>query len=46
MMSAHADMKTMDSSCFAEDYIAKPFDINVLIAKIQHHIQSHAARES
>jgi len=39
MMSAHADMKAMANSCPAEDYIPKPFDINVLIAKIQHHIQ-------
>ena len=37
MMSAHADQ--LHSECGAEDFIAKPFDIENLVARIERHMQ-------
>lgn len=34
MMSAHADLQQMNSSCRAEEFVKKPFDIFAILEKI------------
>lgn len=34
MMSAHAKAEQITNACFADAFIAKPFDINVLLSKV------------
>lgn len=38
MMSAHADLPQMTRACIAEEYVTKPFDIDVLLRKIKRQV--------
>jgi DNA-binding response OmpR family regulator len=38
IMSAHAEISDMKKKCEAEEFIAKPFDIQNFIDKVQKHI--------
>ena len=40
MMSAHSTIDEVQSTCMAEGFIEKPFDIYGLLEKISHTIQS------
>ena len=38
MISAHTNLKEIQKFCKADDFIAKPFDANELVRKINHFI--------
>ncbi|RZL19350.1 MAG: response regulator [Pedobacter sp.] len=40
MMSAGNQLSKIKSNCDAEDYINKPFDLNDLVYRIEHHLAS------
>lgn len=40
MFSAHSNQKLIFEKCKADDFIAKPFDINNLVAKIETQIKN------
>jgi len=40
LMSAHMNLREMDSSGHAQDYISKPFDINDFVGRIQRQLMS------
>lgn len=40
IMTANAGIQNMKESCLADDFIAKPFDIDDLISRIGVHIQN------
>lgn len=42
MFSAHTNFTDIQKFCKADDFIAKPFDVNELVHKIQHQI--HASK--
>lgn len=41
MFSAHANMKDILKQSKPDDFIAKPFDVNELVKKIKHQIDTH-----
>src|ERR1700739_2358555 len=43
MFSAHTNFTDIQKFCKADDFIAKPFDVNELVSKIQHQIKSAQA---
>jgi DNA-binding response OmpR family regulator len=43
MFSAHTNFNDLKKFCKADDFVAKPFDSNELVKKINYHIQSHYA---
>ena len=38
IMSAHAELSDMKEKCDAEEFIAKPFDIQNFVDKVEKHI--------
>ena len=40
MFSAHTNFADIQKFCKADDFIAKPFDVNELVSKIQYQIDS------
>jgi len=43
MFSAHTNFSDIQKFCKADDFIAKPFDVNELVSKIQHQIKAAQA---
>ncbi len=43
MFSAHTNFSDIQKFCHADDFIAKPFDVNELVSKIQRQIKSAQA---
>lgn len=43
MFSAHTNFSDLKKFCMADDFVAKPFDSNELVKKINHHIEIHYA---
>ena len=43
MFSAHTNFPDIRKFCKADDFIAKPFDVNELVSKIQSQIKAGAA---
>lgn len=41
MFSAHTNFSDLKKFCKADDFVAKPFDTNELVKKINHQIQTH-----
>ncbi len=41
MFSAHSNLQDVLKICNADDFIAKPFNINDLVAKINEHLAMH-----
>lgn len=41
MFSAHTNFNDLKKFCKADDFVAKPFDTNELVKKINHQIQTH-----
>ncbi len=44
MFSAHTNFSDVKKFCKADDFIAKPFDVNELVSKIQFQIKEAAAQ--
>jgi DNA-binding response OmpR family regulator len=43
MFSAHTNFSDIQKFCHADDFIAKPFDVNELVKKINHQIEAYKA---
>ena len=41
MFSAHTNFSEIKKFCKADDFVAKPFDTNELVKKINHQIETH-----
>ncbi len=41
MFSAHTNFSDLKKFCKADDFVAKPFDTNELVKKINHQIETH-----